>query len=203
MYVCVFPYAQPEDKPFEGRRISQSLKMQFCQTVFSVRWLQEGCHTARPIHCLVMMLNLRICPAKQETSSKMLHLGLKKVSLTLGKYAESTDNIEAFSVDWKYLKELFLPCLPFLLPLLDSFGLWSWACILLPGEFLFNNCPFSKEYSKVHNTEWVSSEHFRQSYSANPAACHLYENPVFTTLVFPWGQGILNRLFSQWVPLWM
>lgn len=54
-----------------------------------------------------------------------MHLGLKEVSLSLGKYAESTDNIEAFSVDWKYLQELFLPCLSFLLPLLDNFGLWS------------------------------------------------------------------------------
>lgn len=51
---------------------------------------------ARPIHCLVMILNLRISPTKQETSSKMMDLGLKKISLSLDKYAESADSIEDF-----------------------------------------------------------------------------------------------------------
>lgn len=152
-----------------------------------------------------MILNLRISPTKQETSSKLMDLELKRISLSLDKYAESTDNIEGFFVDWKYLKELFFsyPVFLFFCPSIDNFGLCSWARILLPGEFLFSSCPFSKGYSKVHGIEWVSSENFRQSYSANPATPHLCENPVFTTLFFPWGQGILNRLFGQWVPLWM
>lgn len=44
-----------------------------------------------------------------------MDLGLKKISLSLDKYAESIDNIEVFFVDWEYLKELFFSYPVFLL----------------------------------------------------------------------------------------
>lgn len=198
MYVCVFPYAQPEDEPFEGRHIVRvgkcnSVKLSFLSDDFMKVATQLGLSIVLKWFWILVSL----LPSKRQ-AVRCCILGWRRSHWPLSKYAESTDNIKAFSLDWKYLKEVFLPCLPWQFWFMELS-----TYFILPVEFLFSSCPFSKEYSKVHNTEWVSSEHFRQSYSANPAAPHLYENPVFTTLFFPWGQGILNRLFSQWVPLWM
>lgn len=155
-----------------------------------MRWLQEGCHTVRPIHCLVMILNLKISPTKQETSSKMMDLGLKKISLSLDKYAESTDNIEVFFVDWNHLKELFFSYPVFLLfcPSLQIL-LYGAEHIFYCQESFFLTAVLSPK----NTVRFITLNGYLQSISeslilqALLLLIYVRTQCLPTTLFFPWG----------------